>query len=248
MTPRVPPQENPELLALALGRTSECPPLERLAAAALGDLTEAERAALLAHAERCPACGAEVALAAGFAEPGGVDDAEVERVVERLRAAGPGAGRVLAFPAPRAAGARSAAPVWARWAAAALVVLGVGFLWQASRTALPPEITGPGTIDVVRGGEIEVDAPVGEVIGVPGALSWRPVAGAALYRVELLDVAGDPLGGGETVATRFELDPALAGRLRERARYAWRVSALDASGRELARSAVVEISILPVSK
>jgi hypothetical protein len=246
MTARVPFYENPELLARALERTSECPPLETLAATALGDLPQAERAPVLAHAESCPACGAELALATGFAEESGLSADAVERVVERLRATSPAGGRVIAFPAARADGARHAVPRWTRWAAAALVVVGVGFLWQASRTALPPELAGPGGTDVVRGGEIEVEAPVGEVTGVPAELSWRPVAGAVVYRVELLDVAGDPLGGGETAATRFELPASLAEKLRPRARYGWRVTALDAGQHELARSAVVEISILPV--
>ncbi|KAB2948987.1 MAG: hypothetical protein F9K18_15370, partial [Thermoanaerobaculia bacterium] len=72
MTARVPLHENPELLARALERSSGCPPLEQVAAAALGELAGPERAALLAHAETCPACGAEVALAAAAADESGV--------------------------------------------------------------------------------------------------------------------------------------------------------------------------------
>ena len=245
MTARVPPEEDLELLVRALGRGPECPPIERLAAAALGDAAEAERAALLAHAEHCPACGAEVALAASFGTDGGVASGEIERVVAALRERAAGGARLLAFPARRAAPGRAATGRWTRWAAAALVVAGVGLLWQGRRAVLPPEVAGPGAGDVVRGGAIEVVAPVGEVAGVPTELVWRPVPEAVRYRVELLDVAGDGLGGGESAAPRFALGPELAARLHERARYAWRVVALDAAGRELARSAPVEIEIRP---
>ena len=253
MTPAIPPYEDPELLSRALARTGDCPPLERLAAAALGELPERERAEVLAHAGSCPACGAELALAASFAEEG-VDSSAVDEVVERLRAAAPaGPGRVIAFPdaarreRARAAGERRAAPAWTRWAAAALVVLGLGLLWQALRPALPPELAGPGGIDVVRGGEIAAVAPVGEIAGVPAELAWQAVSGAARYRIELFDVAGESLGGGESASATFALPAGVAGRLHVRSSYAWQVIAFAADGRELARSERVEISILPAA-
>jgi len=244
MTAGIPPYEDPERLARALARGADCPPLERLAAAALGDLPEGERAEVLAHAASCPACGAELALAASFADED-IGSVAVEEVVGRLRATAPAA-RVIAF--PRARREARALPAWTRWAAAALVVLGLGLVWQALRPALPPGLTGPGGPDVLRGGEIEVVAPVGEVASVPAELAWRAVPGAARYRIELLDVAGESLGRGETAATSFPLPAELAARLHVRASYAWQVVALAADGRELARSERVEITIGPPAR
>jgi hypothetical protein len=252
MTAGMPPYEDDQLLARALARGADCPPLERLVAAALGDLPAAESAPLLAHAEGCAACGAEVALASRCAAAD-TGSAAVEQVVERLRAAGgeQPPGRVIEFPgdAPRRGGERARtrrpAPAWTRWAAAALLVAGVGLIWEARRTPAPPELPGPGTTDVVRGGELQVLAPVGEVIGAPAELSWRPVEAAAKYRVELADVGGESLGGGESTSARFALPPELANRLRERATYTWQVVAFDADGRELARSSRVEFTVRP---
>jgi hypothetical protein len=241
MSTPIPPTEDPELLAGALARTPDCLPLETLAAAALGELAEPERGRVLAHAERCPACGAELALARAFAAPVTAAEADaVERVVARL---GGGAGRVLAFPAARAA--RPAAVGWTRWAMAALLLLGIGLAFQATRSALPPELGEPGAGDVLRGGPIEALAPLGELAQAPAELRWRPVAGASRYRVELLDVGGEALGGGETATATYELTAMEQALLRPRASYAWRVVAFSPTGAELARSPVIEFALAP---
>jgi hypothetical protein len=130
-----------------------------------------------------------------------------------------------------------------RWAAAALIVLGLGVAFQAVRQALPPEITGPIDGDVVRGGELATIAPVGEVAAVPGELAFESGAGAARYRVELLDVAGETFWSAEVAASPARLDDAARALLRPRATYAWRVVALAADGAELARTAPVEFSV-----
>ena len=243
MNATLPPHEDPELLARALERTAVCPPLERLAAAALGDLDPAAAALVAEHARGCPACAAELALARGFeAEP--APSAEIDGVVDRLRGGQPATGaRVVEFrprSAPRPAASRSY-----RWAAAAMLVLGLGLAWQATRSSLPPDLVGPGGSGVVRGGEIEPLSPIGETAGAPAEIVWTAVPGAARYRVELLDVAGDRLGGGETSATTFALSAELRARLLPRARYGWRVVALAADGSETARSETVEFEVRP---
>jgi hypothetical protein len=168
----------------------------------------------------------------------------VDRVVEKVRRASPGAAaRVVEFRRPDAP--RTRRPTTFRWAAAAMLVLGVALAWQAARRALPPAPDGPLGADVLRGREVELLAPAGETVGPPAELVWSPVAGAARYRVELLDVGGDRLGGGETSTTTYPLAPELRERLRPRARYAWRVVALAPAGDEVARSEVAEFVVRP---
>lgn len=246
MTAPQPPHEDPELLARALSRGPECPPLERLAELVHGEVAAAERAALEAHAATCPACAAELELARAF-DPAAADAGEaaaIEGVVAVL-AGRDTAGRVLEFRGPRERRAGAAAsPTWMRWAAAALMVLGLGVALQTVRRALPPELTGPVDGDVVRGGELSVIAPVGEVAAVPGELVFDSATGAARYRVELVDVAGATLWSAEVAASPARLDAAARALLRPHATYAWRVVALAADGAELTRTAPVEF-ILP---
>jgi anti-sigma factor RsiW len=245
MTGTRPPHEDPELLARALARGPECPPLERLAELVHGQVDAAERAALEAHAASCPACAAELELARAF-DPAATDAAEaadIDRVAAALDGRG-GSARVLAFPGRRERRTRSAAsPAWTRWAAAALVLLGIGFAFQATRQALPPEVLGPIDGDVVRGSELEPIAPIGEVAVVPAELAFGTVAGAARYRVELLDVAGKSLWSADVAAPPAPLDEPARALLRSRASYGWRAVALAADGAELARTVVVEFSL-----
>lgn len=261
--PVIPP-DDPELLARALARTPDCPPLERLAAAAFEELEPAESARVLEHAAGCAACAVEIELARGFrAEPTDArrngDAAEVDRIVARLRAAtaSPVAGsaeatdgRVLRFEKkarPHTGTTAAGTVAWQRWAAAALLVLGVGLFYRGSRDLLPPDPVdpiGPRGGDVVRGG-LRLDAPRGEVVGAPHALAWSAHEGAVRYRWEILDVAGDPIAAGETAASSAALDAAQRASLRPRTRYGWRVAALDAAGAELASSETVEFFVRP---
>ena len=245
MNAPLPPHENPELLARALERTPECPPLEELVAAA-GEPAAPRRDEILRHAGSCPACGAELELARSFGREDAAESADVDRVVARLRGEAEPGGRVLEFRRERKADGSSRMAVWGRWAAAALVVVGLGLGFQAWRDSRSPELGGPGVTGVVRSGEIELVAPVGEVVGAPREMVWVGVPDAASYRVELLDVAGDPVASIETSAPRVELDEATRAELRARASYGWRVVALDSAGAEVASSATVEFEVAPI--
>jgi anti-sigma factor RsiW len=254
MSPRPPIEENAELLARAAARTPECPPVDRLAEALLGELPSAERAAILAHVDGCPACGAEAALARSFGAErvDGDEESDVARIEARLAgtaasestAAAPA--RVLAWRPKRAHAGPAGAARWARWASAALVLVAVGLAYRATRGPSLPDLPPPGPDDVVRAAAVEPVAPVGEIPGVPGQLEWRAVAGAASYRVELLDVADESIWTATApaaAAPRVELPEAARFALRPRASYAWRVTALDADGSELARSERIEFAV-----
>ena len=78
---------------------------------------------------------------------------------------------------------------------------------------------------------------IGELETKPSEFRWRAVAGAASYRVELRDVAGDLVASAESRAPRLALEGELARRLESRVTYSWTVTARDAAGIEVARSA-----------
>ena len=235
-----------EALAAALRAGAECPETERLVAAVAGELPAAERARLLAHAATCAACTAEVDLLGGFErEPDAAEAADVAWIVERLeqrRAAPPATAKVLAMRPRRAAAGPGR---WTLWAAAASLALAVGLSFYAVRDGRAPGLPEPPLEDVLRGGSIAWTTPLGTLAAAPAELAWQPVAGAAGYRVEVLDVAGRAVLEASTVAPRWALAEAERARLETFVLYRVRVAALAADGRELAASEAAELRLEP---
>jgi hypothetical protein len=240
------------LRAAYAGSEAGCPPPEAFLEAEAR--TPEERRRLDEHAGRCPACAAERDLARlfeGAPEAAGVPGADVDFVVSRLAAASPvrPAGQVVAFPAPaaRPAPRRAAGPLSASlWkiAAAVILVLGGGLLFQLARPGAPalpsPEVGG-----AVRGGELEAVFPVGDVGEVPSELRWTPWQGARLYRVRLLAVDDTVLWEGTVPAPPARLPAEVAGRLHRAVAYLWTVEALDAAGARIAASEPVRFRARP---
>jgi hypothetical protein len=240
------------LRAAYAGSEAGCPPPEAFLEAEAH--TPEERRRLDEHADRCPACAAERDLARLFeGAPGAAEipGADVGFVVARLAEASPvrPAGQVVPFPAPaaRPAPRRAVAPLsgslW-KIAAALILVLGGGLLFQLSRPGAPslpsPEVGG-----AVRGGELEAVSPVGDVGEVPSELRWTPREGARLYRVRLLAVDDTVLWEGTVPAPPARLPAEIAGRLHRAVAYIWTVEALDASGARIAVSEPVRFRARP---
>ena len=255
-----------ELLRVASARREDCPSEERWAALAGGEtLPAGELEALERHAASCPFCAAELDLARAFAEgaSGARDDADsgiaptadVEAIVTRLRAASPAvSGAVesaLNQPGPVAAGNRllrfPSRPVSrVRWlaglAAAASVIAAVGLLWSPLRV---PPLGAPPIDQEMRGGVIELDAPLGELPTPPAELSWQAVAAARSYRLELVRVDQTPLWETTATANHVALPSDVVHRLGVAVRWSWRVSALDEAGAVVARSDWGSFSVRP---
>jgi Putative zinc-finger len=224
-----------------------CPPPEAFLAEETARLSPEERRRLEEHADRCPACAAERDLARMFdagpaADTEGVLPEDVAFVVSHLEATSPvrpaSKGKVVAFPtaAPKpVAKPPVRSTVW-RLAAAVILVLGAGILFQLSRSGAPPLPT-PGAGTVVRGGEVEAVAPVGEVAGIPSELRWEPRPGTVSYRVRLSTVDDTVLWETTVSAPPARLPAEVTGQLHRAVVYIWTVEALDASG---ARTAVSE--------
>jgi hypothetical protein len=236
-----------DLLREALARPADCPQLERLIDAAFAATPTAAERALLEHASACAACAAELDLARSFdgearsAEESG----EIAWVAGRIdvaagrKASDAAAPLARVLPMRRTSKRREAATnsaPWSRWAAAALVLVGLGVALRWNATSRPPSLPDGPISDVVRGAELVLDTPVGDVESEPREFRWRAVTGAEGYRIEVRDVAGDLLYAAESGATAFATPPELAGTLESRVSYSWVVVARGAGGVELTRS------------
>lgn len=238
------------------GPPAGCPPPEAFLEAEAGALSPDERRALDEHAARCPACAAERDLARLFdAAPADADvrPEDLDFVVARLEEASPaGKPKVVPFPAPsghrRAEAPPRPATRWTsrplvRFAAAALLVIGLGLGYRAFQSP-GPELPEP-EIGVMRGGEVEAVAPIGELAEMPEELRWVLVDGAASYRVRITAVDGSVLWETTASVPSVDLPADVAGRLHRAVVYTWTVEALDPDGARLASSEPIQFRVRP---
>lgn len=178
------------------------------------------------HAEACPSCQTELALLRDFATAGPRPDevAAVREITKKLQSqawkqekvARPGwfdslfAGR-LCMPA---------------LGLAAMLVFAI----LVTRPDQSPRIT---ESDTMRSATIAVSQPVGDLTAPPADFSWSPVAAAARYEVQLLEVDGHLLWTGGSTGTTLAVPAPLlpAGKT-----LYWNVTAYGAGGERLASS------------
>lgn len=254
------------LLREALAPAPGCPPLAELLDAVLAADASPRSEELRAHAAGCSGCAAELALAGAFdATPRSAAEAqEIAWVAAQLQplpakapAPEPPMARVLPM-APHAAKRAKLArqmrepSLWSRWAAAALVIVGLGLVFEWGHRSFAPALPDRADAlspDVVRSGEVRLDAPVGvvEVAGIAELppFAWRPVAGAASYRLEVRDVAGDLIWQGTATGATLAVPGELAAKLATLVTYRWNVTALDAAQSAIGHSAPASFRIEP---
>ena len=205
----------------AFAAAPSCPGVDAVARTVL-EGTEEERQRLLAHAETCAACTAEIELvdtwtAAGSSQ-GQIEDATIRRIRGRVLPRAPRTGRLQ------------------RFAAAAAVLLSIGgalvFLSSPRPPALPER---DGSTPVVRGVGVELVEPVGDVSQLPDTWRWSTVDGAELYRLSILRVDGEVELVAETTEPVWRPS---AHSLSPSVNYGWKVEAFSA-GERLATSPVV---------
>lgn len=258
------------LLREALAPAPGCPPLAELLDALLAADASPRSAELRAHAAGCAACAAELALAGAFdATPRSAAEAqEIAWVAAQLQPLAAAAPTPQPAPKPEMARVLPMAPhaakraklarqmrepsLWSRWAAAALVVVGLGLVFEWGHRSFAPALpdrTDTLSPDVVRSGEVRLDAPVGvvEVAGIAELppFAWRPVAGAASYRLEVRDVADELVWQGSSTAAELAAPPELRAKLQTLVTYRWNVTALDAAQSAIGHSAPASFRIEP---
>lgn len=265
-----------QLLRQALQPEAGCPPLAELLDGLFAGAEGARAEELRTHAASCPACAAELALAGAFdaAPRNAAEEQEIAWVAAQLQppaaiarmatqasspvsAPAPQLARVLPMAphaAKRAKLARQSAgtPMWSRWAAAAIVVIGLGLAFEWGHRSFAPALPDRSDAlspDVVRSGEVRLDTPVGvvEVAGIDSLppFTWRPVAGATSYRLELRDVADDLLWQGDSTAATLVAPPELRAKLATLVTYRWNVTALDAAQSAIGHSAIASFRVEP---
>ena len=228
-----------------------CPPPEVWLAEEQAALDPADRERLAAHAAGCPACSSERELARAFdtADAGAAADdaawvaarlaAPPAAAADRRPAVGNSpAGRVVAFQG------RRAAVRWVRLAAAAVLVVAAGLMFQTLNLG-SGSLPAPPASGTMRGGRVEVVAPVGELPAAPAGLRWRATDEAARYRVRLLAVDETELWQATVDRPEAALPAAVMALLEPAVSYRWSVEALGADGAVVGRSEVAEFRVAP---
>ncbi|MEO8660377.1 MAG: hypothetical protein ABI693_18045 [Bryobacteraceae bacterium] len=218
----------------ALAATPACLALERFAEA----LTEAERR----HTESCPRCQAELALWQEFdSSPATAEEgAAVTWIAAELKR--------------RAT--TEATPWWKKWLFApvpyrlagslAVLVLMAGVALYITRTN-----SGTGETSgepVYRSQQVQVIAPVGDLEAAPAQLKWQPVAGSAVYRVEVMEVDRHSLWSTETRDASVTLPAAVRALIVPGKTLLWEVTVRNSTGGAAASSGIQKFRLKSKSK
>jgi hypothetical protein len=130
--------------------------------------------------------------------------------------------------------------------AAAIVIMGVMSVILLRPTKEPELRAGVGTTpQVFRAQEVEIISPSGELKKAPDALQWKPVSGAAQYKVSIMEVDQTPLWTGETRDLTVKLPRQIRGKMVSSKPVLWQVTAFDVQGRVLATSQVQRFRVTP---
>jgi hypothetical protein len=234
-----------ELLAAALARVKDCPPVEELERLIDGQAT----ARLKQHVDGCPHCQTELQMLRSFTSNQVAKDEEaaVASIAARLKARS-------SEIAPQRSGVEEREPWWkrilaARWltpAAAALAValVVVGGALELRQGKRPSLDTATGGAETLRSSAIAILSPVGDLRGKPTEIRWEAVQGAARYRVRVIGVDRAELWRAEITTSRIEL-PANAETLIVPGKTLFiQVAAFDSAGSKIAESEVVRFRLL----
>ncbi|HEY1938354.1 MAG TPA: hypothetical protein VGJ33_10505 [Candidatus Angelobacter sp.] len=226
----------------AASATKDCLSLEVLERIADNTSTDANAAR---HLAGCAHCQTEISLLKSFQEstPSADEGAAVAWIAAQLQRnqAGPVAKPVVArvpfwramFRVPYMAGA-----------AALAVALVLGISLHNSGDSGPVKIRPIGGPGVYRSGAVKLVSPMGEIAQPPAEFRWEAVKGASSYSVELKDVAEITLASAKATENSLTATPEMKANMARGKPLKWTVTALDASGKEIARSNAQSFKVL----
>jgi hypothetical protein len=217
----------------AAGASKDCLPLEVLERFTESGPVDAKAAA---HLESCAHCQTELSMLKDFeaATPTADEGAAVAWISAQLERQPLGATTIPAttarvsfwrnlFRVPYLAGAA---------ALAAVLVLAIS-LYHPEH---PPTVGGPGNIGVFRSGEVKLVSPIGDLNQAPSEFRWEAVPDAASYKVELTDAVNIPLASATSAQPQMQPTPEMKAAMQAHMPIKWKVTALDASGKNIAES------------
>lgn len=225
----------------AASATKDCLPLE-----VLERMTENASAdpGAAAHLSDCPHCQTELAMLKNFEQstPSADEGAAVAWIAAQLQRnqSAPVAQQQIArvpfwrtmFRVPYLAGAA---------ALVAVLVLGI--------SVYNGNIGGPGKINSgigsgnFRSGAIHLVSPVSDINQAPQEFRWDAVSGASSYSIELKDVAGITLASAKSTQNVLPVTPEMRANMSSGKPLKWKVTALDAAGKEIANSSLEQFKI-----
>jgi hypothetical protein len=225
----------------AAAATKDCLPLEVLEQMADNTSRDAKAAA---HLAGCAHCQTELAMLKNFEQstPSADEGAAVAWIaaqLERRQNAPVAQQKVAAVPfwrtmfrVPYMAGAA---------ALAAVLIVGISLYHGNS--------DGPGRINPslgggqFRSGAIHLVSPVSDVPQAPAEFRWDAVQGASSYQVELKDVAGITLATAKSSQNVLPVTPEMKANMVSGKPLKWKVTALDANGKEIANSSTEQFKV-----
>ncbi len=194
------------------------------------------------HTADCSYCGTELALLREFTEGASASPAEaavVSSIERQLRTNAPWRGSQSAK--------RGWLPAWLSWTTAGLsaaAAMAVVLLVVLSRSPQPPVGPLDSTADVLRAGGVVEIAPLGDMTTAPTILRWQPLAGAAQYRVRLLDVAQAEVWTTAVSTAELAIPAPAQALMLPRKTLFWQIDALDAQGKTIGSSRAEQFRVV----
>jgi len=206
------------------------------------------------HLAGCPRCQADVAMLKEFESVAPLPDegaavawisSHLERRLDQIKSPG-GMQKQVGSSVPHGWFARVFGSRNARWlipvATVAVIATVSVFVLQMSKQ---PELradmgSGPA---VYRSQEVEIVGPSGELPEAPKDLQWKPISGAAQYRVSIMEIDKVPLWSGATNYTSLTIQNSTRNKMLPGKPVLWQVTALDSQGRVLAVSQLQRFSV-----
>ena len=94
-----------------------------------------------------------------------------------------------------------------------------------------------------RSGSIHLVSPIAEQKAAPAEFRWEAVQGASSYQVELQDVAGITLATAKSSQNVLPVTPEMKAAMVSDKPLKWKVTALDAAGKEIANSSAEQFKV-----
>lgn len=227
-----------EILRQALTPGGDCPSVQRLEKC----LEAAPPPDLSRHLESCAHCRAELELLRTFYAPPRPEEAEaVRQVAGRLQTPREHMGTPLR---PHRSLLQFRWLSGAVMAAAALLLVTALGLQLRHRSAPRLAATNSPEDNVFRSGRLAVVAPAGDLSSAPEQIQWQSVAGAAQYRVRLLEVDHAPLWTDSTSQVQLAIPAAVRAEIVPSKPLFVEVTAFDSAGHKLAESELVRFRVL----